>query len=545
MSDPAGVPQATGITSLEWFADGQNGSSQPSEPQSDRDSPAARQMRSFEFAVESARRRAVQAEGVAAELTVRVADLEHELRAARHESRRLSASLADRERARLAAEQRAHAELALRLDREEQLAERRRDGAVTWQALGERAESEQRVRELERELERLWRRVHEAEQIAAVAATARPGAERRTEEVSSPLIQLRAELDALRSALQRETAARIDVELRADQLERELSARRGCPERADDAIEELRRALDAVRAVESPAPPTPPAAGPVEPQRLNEAFSRLRETIALPPDPTDEGDETIRSLGPARASERTRPGPAKPWLAPVFNALVRTDAASAGRLLLDLLPAQAVAYPHSVAYDLVLGEPPGFVQVTVRGGMAAVGFGAAARARGEVDFQAFGSPARLARLVAAGVLWRRWRRGMARIRGERRSLAALRSLVGHPLHLGELHAAGVRIEPALALTIVSLMIDPAWTAGERFAVAYTDGEAGAQLQVRDGAALTVRAVAPAEPAATTIVGSADSLLLLLAGGPRDELTIRGEERPLMLLLDWVQRAQSG
>ena len=354
-------------------------------------------------------------------------------------------------------------------------------------------------------------------------------------EISDTLAQLRGELDGLRSALERESAAVARAQRRAAELARELSEQRARAQLACEAIGDLRRALAEPPATVSAvaAPPTPDPAGPVEPERLSQAFSRLRETTVPEPPPA----EVPGAEPPGRA-----------WLAPVFTALARQDAASAGRLLLDLLPAQRAAYPHAVAYDLVLGQESGVVQVTVRDGAPEISHTDAARPSSTVDFEVLGSPASIARRLTARGLRRRFGRRVARVRGDRGAFAALRALVEAPLRLSQLHAAGVRLAPPMALNVVSLMIDPAWTAGERFTVAYTDGDAGdasACLGVHDGRALTVAATTHAEPATTTIVCAADSLLLVLAGGRPDQLEVRGDERPLGLLLDWVQRAQSG
>ena len=341
--------------------------------------------------------------------------------------------------------------------------------------------------------------------------------------LSTTLAQLRGELDGLRFALERERAARERAERRVAELAHELTEHRQRSEDAYEAIEDLRGALEELRALQAAPAPTRDAAGPVEPERLTEAFSRLRAST----EPT--GGERAHTA----------------WLAPVFTALARHDAAGAGRLLLDLLPAQRAAYPHPVAYDLVLGDEPGIVQVTVRDGPPEIRQTDSARQLGTVDFQVVGSPASIARRLTAHGLRRRFGRRLARVRGNRDALAALAALVQAPLHLGELDAAGVRMAPPMALTLVSLMIDPAWTTGQRFTIAHVDGETTAHLTVSDRRPPTVTAAAPAEPATTTIVCPADSLLLVLAGGRPDELEIRGEERPLALLLEWAQRAQSG
>jgi hypothetical protein len=658
----------------------QTAESQSPDPTSDPDTLVARRLRSFELAADSARRRASEAEEAAAELAGRVKDLEHQLEAARGESGRLSASLAERERVRRGAEQRAHAEQALRIDLEEELAARRRDSEVARRALGELAAGEERIRELEYDLERLRRRADEAEQIAGAAAAARQRAERRAEalslnrlpervqpageaavpvrtgslqleraliarraataprrpseppspplpdrqpspepeprlphptqstepmpaadglrpaiaalraelekrtaaearlhavvataegrlharmatetRLSATLAQLRGELDGLRSALQRESAARVRAQLRVADLERELTSQRVRSERAYDAIEGLRRALRSPPpAPAAKQPPPPLGAGPIEPQRLSDAFSRLRETIAVLPEPAESGLEaaartgeepSAAAAGREGASSAVRrdghPRADKPWLAPVFAALTRTDASRAGRLLLDLLPAQAAAYPHPVAYDLVLGEEPGVVQVTVRDGSPRIRFTTTARESGEVDFRVVGNLARVARLINAGRFRRRFGRGVARLRGDRDAFAALTALVSQPLHLSGLYEAGVRIDATLALTVVSMMIDPAWTVGERFTVAHEDTDASSFIHVRDGRALTVSTGASPAPAQTTIAGSADALLGFLAAGRSAELTVEGDERTLGLLRRWIQRAQSG
>ena len=102
-----------------------------------------------------------------------------------------------------------------------------------------------------------------------------------------------------------------------------------------------------------------------------------------------------RGAGRVRGARRSTPR---------FRRLASADAARAGRLLLDLLGAQHAAYPHPVAYDIVLGPGHGCVQVTVGPDGAEVRCEGAARAREQVDFQVIGDPARLARLFTASPL---------------------------------------------------------------------------------------------------------------------------------------------
>jgi hypothetical protein len=134
------------------------------------------------------------------------------------------------------------------------------------------------------------------------------------------------------------------------------------------------------------------------------------------------------------------------------------------------------------------------------------------------------------------------------VHGDRGSFSALTSLVRARVSLRELHDAGVRLEPALALTVVSLIVERRWTKGERFSIAVEDPAtpaAATSLHVQDGAALTVSDSAPLGLFATTVVCPPDSLLPLLDGTPATETVIRGDPRPLALLQSWVKRAQSG
>jgi len=99
----------------------------------------------------------------------------------------------------------------------------------------------------------------------------------------------------------------------------------------------------------------------------------------------------------------------------------------------------------------------------------------------------------------------------------------------------------------LALTLACLLVRPRWTKGERFTIAHEEADSGpaTYMHVRDGEPPTVSHRMPLGPVATSVVCPAEALLAVLAGGSSDDVTIRGEERPLALLQDWLKRAQSG
>jgi hypothetical protein len=205
-----------------------------------------------------------------------------------------------------------------------------------------------------------------------------------------------------------------------------------------------------------------------------------------------------------------------------------------------------------VAYDLVLGDLA-CASVTVSSTGARIDPGGTPRPLTEVDFQLVGELASIARLLAAGPVARRlgrlpFRHRMARIRGERRRLAALEKLIDAPLTLSQLHAAGVRLDPVLALSLVAIMIEPDWTAGERFTIAHREPAApapDAYLHIRDGRAPLATEEAPHGPVATVIECPADDLIGVLADDHVASVAISGEERPVALIRQWLDRAQCG
>ena len=398
--------------------------------------------------------------------------------------------------------------------------------------------------------------------------------------------QLREELDGLRGMLARERGMRESAERQTQMLEGDLARLRVQTSEAYAAIAELRSVIESLRAFlpaappepeapvaqaeavappepeapaaepePEPAPPTPdvdePVADGMPSERLSEALIRLRDAIA-PLDATGAPSAAKPASLPSPAAPVTPATPATPvtveraWLRPVFTALTRTVPERAGRLLVDLLPAQQAVDPTPVAYDLVLGQRDGCVRVTVDDPGSRVVVDDEPRPRKEVDFRISGDYAALAKLIAAGRLRRRFGWGVARVRGKRSRLAAFDALLDTRLSFGGLHQAGVRMHPRTALTVVAELIDPAWTAGANFVLGYeAPPEKTLYLVVADGAAIAVSDAAPDGRAATSISGPAGSFELVLAGAQDDRTVVIGDDEPLALLREWVNRAQSG
>jgi hypothetical protein len=130
---------------------------------------------------------------------------------------------------------------------------------------------------------------------------------------------------------------------------------------------------------------------------------------------------------------------------------------------------------------------------------------------------------------------------MAQLECELTTVSALAKLVRMRASAAQLNAAGVRLDPPLALALVAFAIDPRWTLGHRFTLAHLDARA-AYLEVRDGARPSVTTDRPRGPIATTLRCSADALVALLAGEPGVAATVEGERRPLELVRGWFADA---
>jgi hypothetical protein len=236
--------------------------------------------------------------------------------------------------------------------------------------------------------------------------------------------------------------------------------------------------------------------------RAYDAITELREQLEAvraetakaggpPPGPRQAEDfAAVRAPGPATPPALPPARPPGRWLERALRQLARRSAPLAGRLLVVLVPGA------------------------------------------EMDQE------RLVHLLAAG----RLRRGRTRTLGEGASFDALRQRLAEPGSIAEL-----RLEPGLSLVLAAVMIDPRWTAGEQFTIAYqlpSGASPGPYLQIYDGLPATVTADADPGQVTATIACPADLLTAVLAGERPAGTLIHGEERPLELVRGWLERAQS-
>ncbi|HLI58756.1 MAG TPA: hypothetical protein VKV21_03735 [Solirubrobacteraceae bacterium] len=359
---------------------------------------------------------------------------------------------------------------------------------------------------------------------------------------TAALAELRTELKCLGEALERERRRRREAEATAARLRAELGGQRERSRDAHAAIEELRAAIEQLRP-QAPEPP-PAAGGVVTPDRLSDALTRLRESAQ----PREAGEDP-----PAPTAPGTSAAPVgAPTVEEPFRRLAARDPERAGRLVIGLLGAQRAAWPHPVAYDLVLGPGYGCVLVTAGERGVSVERSAAPRAREQVVVQIVGGPAPLARLLRAGPLRRLLRIGLARVRGRREGLSALRALLALPLDIGALQAAGAAADGETLFTLLAAMIDPAWTRGERFTISHTDARGHAVfLEICDGRPALVALEPPDGRIATALSGPPERLWQMFAEGAVEPGTgaagvrVTGDQGPLTLVRTWANRAQSG
>jgi ribonucleoside-diphosphate reductase beta chain len=235
--------------------------------------------------------------------------------------------------------------------------------------------------------------------------------------------------------------------------------------------------------------------------------------------------------------------------AAAMRRMADADPELAARLVLQSLPAAAAALPTGLSYRLEL-EDLGAWRVESRGDRAVV---SEVDGGGELNGEAFAisTDARtLARLAAGGNPIGALARGRLKLRGKRRKAFALRGLSqdAGPRDLARL---GLPVDPDLLFRSLAYAIDPEWTRGHRFRVAYElVGDGGGQwhVDVDDGRVSTARGLGDEADSLVRIRYS--DWLRLLAGeitppeAMRLGLTeVDGQIPPVTLLGRWIDRAE--
>jgi hypothetical protein len=298
----------------------------------------------------------------------------------------------------------------------------------------------------------------------------------------------------------------------------EADAGSGLPAHAADAVSAAFAAADAGEAGSSaddpdsgrPALPTPPGA-------------------------------TLLSLRVVRGSERPLVG----WLAPAIAKLAAQDEVLAAELIVELLPAQAGIVRDPLAYGVTI-DGHGSYRVAVNAERALVEPRAGEYWPQDVEASISGTPAALAPLVAGTA---RRKLGGTKVAGRKRRMRRILRGRRAPLDLSDLAERGIRPAPEPLLGVLAAGVDPSWTAGHSFAVAYAlSGGETVEVEVRDGQPLRIQTgMHPtSEPPAATIALRDLALLPLLSHThlpPGERVFVTGDRHAVALLHSWFDRAQ--
>jgi predicted nucleic acid-binding Zn-ribbon protein len=561
-------------------------------------------------------RRAEAAEAAAQALEERLGGIQQRLDDAEQESKEASQRLAESEQELSRASQRlSDGEIELR-SISQRLADRERELQAVSERLGARerelrtvsdrlAEREQQLLHAEREIkgrvEALELRVSEIQEELARERTARQAAQRELEELRAAQLTVQPLVAELKQVAQRLRIAAEEIPAAVSSVPREASA--AAESHASP------RPTASVQPPASPRAPTPPrASGPTAQspggadiaEALAAAVQRLRarvtavgdteeqesegepsaELAAVKPGPTTDDsttteDPTTTEPTPAEASTTTvaRPtaepyvpplaaGPPqpRPWLAPAIRRVAqRRDPRLAAELVLELLPAQALAVEGSLRYLARIAEL-GSYEVSLTSGRGSVRELAGGAPGADPAFVLEGPASAFAEVAAGGSKLSTWRPPAGlRVRGRRRHVRRLFAARRAPLVLAELQLAEVTVWPGLLLLALAEAIDPAWTAEHSFTVAFAiEGQQSAVLRVqtlrgRPLAVTRVRATdalgrGDCEPdlSPQTVVrcserGFARMLSGVELGG--ETISLQGDREPLQTLLAWTDRVQ--
>jgi ribonucleoside-diphosphate reductase beta chain len=241
------------------------------------------------------------------------------------------------------------------------------------------------------------------------------------------------------------------------------------------------------------------------------------------------------------------------------QALVRMaseDPELAAGLLVTALPAAASGIPGRLDYGLEI-DRMGEYQVSIADGAATVT---------PADGSQNGAPERqpefvlrtdtetLARLAAGANPIRLMLGRRLRISGKRRKALKLRRLAGN-LSMRDVARAGIEPDPDLVYRALPYAIDPEWTRGHRFTIAYEmqmEGDEAARawyVGVADGTVRVTTEPPAGEPDSTVIFSHATWLRLVRGDvSPNDAMRsqlvrVKGKMFPVTILGRWIERSE--
>jgi ribonucleoside-diphosphate reductase beta chain len=230
-----------------------------------------------------------------------------------------------------------------------------------------------------------------------------------------------------------------------------------------------------------------------------------------------------------------------------LEQMAAADPQLAARLFVQMLPAVAQRLTGPLAYDLEIeGVGTWHVAVDGNGGGARVAKGS----NGEADFKVVSDAAGIAALAARQSPLRLMASGKLRITGKRRRALKLRALGSGPEPtIAEALAAGAELDADAIYRSLPYLIDPEWTRGHSFTIAYVIPDVGEwYVQVRDGEPIVVASEGAATDARITLSldtyrGLVSATMTPPEAMQRHLIHIEGDIYPTTLLGRWIDRSQ--
>jgi ribonucleoside-diphosphate reductase beta chain len=221
----------------------------------------------------------------------------------------------------------------------------------------------------------------------------------------------------------------------------------------------------------------------------------------------------------------------------------------AARLLVNALPAAASSVPGELDYGLEI-DRVGAYRVSIADGRATIA-PAVQTSNGRPQFVLRTDARTFARLAAGASPIRLMLARRLRIDGKRRKALKLRRLAGD-LSMRDVAQAGVDPDPDLVYRALPYALDPDWTRGQRFTIAYElDGGAGGPwyVHVDDGSVHVTTELSGAEPDSKVSLGH-DTWLRLVRGeiSPNEAMRaqlvrVEGKMFPVTILGRWIERSE--
>jgi ribonucleoside-diphosphate reductase beta chain len=229
-----------------------------------------------------------------------------------------------------------------------------------------------------------------------------------------------------------------------------------------------------------------------------------------------------------------------------LEQMATEDPELAARLFVQMLPAVAQRLDGPLTYDLEIdGVGTWHVAVDGNGGGASVTRGN----NGETDFKISSDAHGIAALAARQSPLKLMATGKLRITGSRRRALKLRAMANGPEPtIADALAAGAELDADAIYRALAYMIDPDWTRGHTFTVAYVIPQVGEwHVNVRDGDPVTVSDNGAANSTATldldTYRGLVSGTMTPPEAMQQHLIDVQGELFPMTLLGRWIDRSQ--